>query len=140
MKPRFSIQPSLSLVKKGNARPIRIVHIDDEPYIGELMEEIIKHTFHEAVVIKFQNSDEAWTELQKSDPDLLITDMNNTNIPGRNIYMGMGGWKLLPMLAKKKVKYPVLVVSGSFSLFGMEAKARKCACRDSLIMSPYELA
>jgi len=142
MKPRFSIRPATEPAKSGNVRPIRIVHIDDEPWFGELMEEIIKDTIHGAVMIKFQNSDEAWTELQKADPDLLITDMNNTNIPGRNIDMGMDGWKLLPLLVERKVKYPVLVVSGSFSIFGMEAKARKCAGPDlnvSFMTKPFPI-
>jgi DNA-binding NarL/FixJ family response regulator len=94
------------------------MHIDDEPCFGELAELIINHTFHKAVLITFQDSDKVWTELQRSDPDLLITDMNNTNVPGRNINIGMGGWRLLPRLAEKKVKYPVLVVSGSFSMHG----------------------
>jgi hypothetical protein len=97
MKPRFSIQPSTNKGRRGNVRPLRVIQIDDEPCFGELAELIIKHTFHEAVLITFQDSDKAWTELQRSDPDPLITDMNNTNVPGRNINIGMGGWRLLPL-------------------------------------------
>lgn len=138
-KPRFS-HPSKLLGSNSNARLLRIVHIDDEPWFGELAEAIIKDTFGEVQLLRFQDSDTAWVELQRSDPDLLITDMNNTNVPGRNRYMGMGGWKLLPLLAEKKVKYPILVVSGSFSMPGVESRARKCAGRDlniSFMTKPF---
>jgi DNA-binding NtrC family response regulator len=131
-KPRFS-QPSGGPLDKeknestGNARLLRIVHIDDENWFGELAEAIIKDTFREVQLLRFQDSETAWVELQRSDPDLLITDMNNTNVPGRNQYMGMGGWKLLPLLASRKVQYPILVVSGSFSMRGVERRAMACA-------------
>lgn len=34
---------------------------------------------------------------------------------------------MLPKLAKRAVTFPKLVISGCFSTFGMEAKARQCA-------------
>jgi CheY-like chemotaxis protein len=78
-------------------------------------------------ILRFQHRDTAWQELLRVAPDLLITDMNNNNVPGCADYMGMSGWKMLPLLAKREVTYPILVMSGSFSMPGVESRARECA-------------
>ena len=114
----------------GPVRSPRIVIVDDEEFVGEMMELLVKGHFQEVTVLRFQNRDTAWQELQRAEPVLLITDMNNHNIPGRTEYMGMSGWKLLPLLAERAVRYPILVVSGSFLLPGIESEARARAGRD----------
>ena len=43
-------------------------------------------------------------------PDLLITDMARG---------GLNGWKMLPLLARRKVEFPILVVSGTASEEGV---------------------
>jgi DNA-binding NarL/FixJ family response regulator len=98
------------------AAPARIVLVDDEDCYTEVVEMAIHQRFKNVIVHTFHNRDEAWQALLRSDPDLLITDMNNDNVPAqlRRPYMGMSGWKMLPLLAERKVKYPILVVSGSF--------------------------
>jgi hypothetical protein len=53
--------------------------------------------------------------------------MNNDNVPGRTGSFGMSGWKPLPLLARRGVRYPILVVSGSFLMAGVESRARQCA-------------
>ena len=114
----------------GHVHRPRIVLIDDELYLTDLLEKLIKRQIGEATILTFQNRDAGWQELLRRDPDLLITDMNNDNVPGRSEYLGMSGWKMLPMLAERAVKYPILVVSGSFLIPGVEAEARKCAGRN----------
>src|SRR5688572_17472542 len=86
-------------------RPPRIVIVDDEELIGEIIEWLVKEELVDVTVLRFQNRDTAWEELQRADPDLLITDMNNDNIPGRTEYMGMSGWELLPRLVARRVAY-----------------------------------
>jgi len=88
------------------------------------MEWLIKPLLKEVTILSFQNRDTAWEELRRADPDLLITDMNNNNIPLRTEYFGMSGWELLPLLTARAVKYPILVVSGSFLMSGVESQAR----------------
>jgi len=105
----------------------RIIHIDDEQMMVELVGTIIQQAFPSMTLLAFRNRDTAWQELQRADPDLLITDMNNHNIPGRPEYMGMSGWELLPLLAKREVKYPILVVSGGLAMPGIESQARQLA-------------
>jgi CheY-like chemotaxis protein len=111
----------------GPVRAPRIVFIDDEPWFGEFGELLIARLFPEVTILAFRNRDTAWRELQRADPDLLITDMNNDNVPGRTEPFGMSGWELLPLLAQREVKYPILVVSGSFAMPGVESRARQCA-------------
>lgn len=111
----------------GRVRPIRIVVVDDQWPMTELMEFILGNLFAGAKIMTFQNRDRAWEELLRADPDLLITDMNNQNMPDQPEYSGMSGGELLPLLARRKVKYPILVVSGSVSKPGEKRRARKCA-------------
>jgi CheY-like chemotaxis protein len=77
--------------------------------------------------VTFQNRDLAWQELLRRDPDLLITDLNNENVPGQPGYTGMIGRELLPLLAQRKVKYPLMIVSGSLRAPGVEGQVRDCA-------------
>ena len=100
------VSDALALVKKQQRSKPRIVIVNDLPEAIELMESLIRDRFEEVALLTFRNGVEAWQELQRKAPDLLITDMwREENDP-------MDGWVLIPLLAEKKVKYPVVVVSG----------------------------
>jgi CheY-like chemotaxis protein len=105
----------------------RIVIVDDEDVILDLMETFVRDWCKEATILRYQNRDEAWQELQRRDPDLFITDMRSDNVPGRSGDYGMSGLELLKLLAERLVKYPILVASGSFSISGCEGLAKQCA-------------
>lgn len=104
---------SLVLAKK-DPRP-RIVVLDDEPFMREMHNTLLRNLLKEVTVLNFQNGDEAWRELSHTEPDVLITDLLNNNVPGRIQSFGMSGYELLLVLAQRKVKFPILVVSGSNS-------------------------
>ena len=108
----------------------RVVIVDDEDFSLDLMETFVRDWFKEATILRYQSRDEAWQELLRRDPDLLITDMRSDNVPGRSGDYGMSGFELLKLLAERLVKYPVLVASGSFSMSGCEGLARQCAGPD----------
>lgn len=108
-------------------RPPRIVLIDDESFMVEAVGMMLAMHLPQAKLLAFRNRDTGWQELLRTDPDLLITDMNNHNVPGRTESLGMSGWDLLPLLTQRAVGYPILVVSGSFSLPGFEDRARALA-------------
>jgi CheY-like chemotaxis protein len=140
------VADALALAKKEpsrNSRPLRIVLVDDEDWFTGMVERAIHHSFKNVIVHTFHNRDEAWQELLRADPDLVITDMNNDNLPFlHRPYLGMSGWEMLPLLAERKVKYPILVVSGSFLMEGVESKARECAGPDlnvSFLTKPFTL-
>jgi len=141
------VADALALAKKGpppSPRPLRIVLVDDEDWFTEMVEMMIRHSFKNVSVRTFNDGDQAWQELLRADPDLLITGMNNNNVPAQlhRPYMGISGWQMLPLLAERKVKYSILVVSGSFSMEGVESKARECAGSDlnvSFLTKPFTL-
>ncbi len=119
------VADTLALTKK--VQPFKIIHVDDEDWLLEMVGMAIRAKFKNVVIVTFQNGNKAWEELSRADPDLLITDLLNNNIPGRTESFGMNGYELLPLLAKKNVKYPILVLSGSLSREGYEFRTRQIA-------------
>ena len=118
----------------------RIILVDDEDYTHELVDLVLRESLTDYTLVKFLNRDEAWQELLREQPDLLITDMLSTNVPGRTEYFGISGGELLERLAQLRVTFPILVVSGSFSASGWEAYAKRCAgphLNVSFLTKPY---
>lgn len=119
-------QPVIKPTALGNAaRPFRVVHVDDEDWLLEMVKLAIRPKFTNVSIDTFQNGDEAWKELLRTDPDLLITDLSNANVPGRTQNFGKSGFELLALLAERKVKYPILVLSGSLAIAGYQSKVRQ---------------
>ena len=118
------------LTKKTLSKP-RIVFIDDEEWLQEMVELALRGYFKDFSLLKFRNRNDAWQELLRANPDLLITDLRNDNVPtlpgSTKEDLGMSGFDLLRLLAARQVKYPVLVISGCLSVSGMEGLAKKCA-------------
>jgi two-component system nitrogen regulation response regulator GlnG len=81
---------------------LRIVLVDDEKYMLQLMETYIREWFKEVELLSFQNGDDAWREVAQKEPDLLITDWRHP---------GLDGGELLRKLAEKHAQTPVLVIS-----------------------------
>jgi CheY-like chemotaxis protein len=100
------VTDALALVRKELRPKPKIVWVDDDSEFLQMMESIFGNEF---TILKFQNGEKAWQELQRQDPDILITDMERPND-------SMDGWVMIPLLAEKKVKFPVIVVSGCFEL------------------------
>jgi CheY-like chemotaxis protein len=108
----------------------RIVLVEDENWVLEMLEILIRDWFKNPTLLSFQDGETAWQELLRTDPDLLITDMN------RN---GMTGWEMLPLLAQRKVKYPILVQSGQAT----EMQVLQCAGPDlnvTFLQKPWTAA
>lgn len=55
-------------------RPVRIVAVDDEPFVLEELKRLFQHAPKEVALKTFTDSHEAWQELLRTDTDLLITD------------------------------------------------------------------
>jgi TPR repeat protein len=121
------VEDALALLRK--TRP-RIVVVDDEPMLLELFKVAILQCFKNATVLSFGDGDQAWQELSHADPDLLITDMNR---------IGLNGWKMLPLLADRKITFPILVASG----YATEKDVRQCVGTDlnfSFLAKPFTQA
>lgn len=83
-------------------RPPRIVVVDDEDFCLEVFKLFICDYFKHPTLLLFSSTSEAWEELSRTDPDLLILDMP------------MLEPDLLPLLAERKVTYPILATSGYY--------------------------
>ena len=105
------VADTLALVKKPS---LRIIILDDEPMLLEIYELMIRGFCKEVTLLKFRNPWEALQELLRVAPDLLITDMCHGGLEGR---------EMLPLLAQKKVGFPILVISGTID----EETVRQCA-------------
>jgi CheY-like chemotaxis protein len=84
-------------------RPLRIVSLDDEPFMGEALKMMLQFDFPDSQVLTYTDAELALQELEQEDPDLFITDWNH---PGR-----LHGDGLLQVLASKGARYPVVVAS-----------------------------
>jgi DNA-binding response OmpR family regulator len=85
-------------------KKLRIVLVDDEWHMLQLLNLYITEWFEAAELLQFQNGTRAWEELSLREPDLLITDWRHP---------GLDGGELVRKLAEKKSKVPVLMISAS---------------------------
>jgi FixJ family two-component response regulator len=128
------------LAQAKNTRPFYIVHVDDEKTALSMVGRIVQTRFKNVILRLFTNGNDAWKELLRSDPDLFITDLCNDNVPGRTETFGRSGYELISDLAKRKIRYPILVISGSLTIDGCEAKVRQLAGSDlnvSFLIKPF---
>jgi CheY-like chemotaxis protein len=94
---------ALALVKKERLVSPRIVLVDDESVMLDLIQHLIRSWFKDAAVIRFLDGETAWRDLLQTAPDVLVTDM---------LRPGMSGWDMLPLLADRKVEYPIILITG----------------------------
>jgi CheY-like chemotaxis protein len=84
-------------------RPIRIIHVDDDECLLELVKFVITSHFKNVSIESFQNSNNAWNELSRTAPDILITDDKMQELSGEDI---------VSQLMTRNVSYPIIVTSG----------------------------
>ena len=89
-------------------RPARILLSDDEPCVRDAIMLVIEFFFTGYVITDCSTGDEAWSELSKSEPDLLITDFNH---PGLSLE------EMLRLLSRKGTRFPVAVLSMTLASF-----------------------
>jgi DNA-binding NtrC family response regulator len=94
------VADALMLAKKKSAP--RIVVIYDHTGVLEWITVVIKGSFKDATIFTFDDSEKAWQELSKIDPDLLITDYRMPRLSGKEI---------LQRLLDRKATYPIIVTS-----------------------------
>ena len=101
-------------MRSGNKRPPKILVVDDSPEVGRFVKLFVRHWRADALVIYRSKGEAAWRECLRDKPDLLITDIYRD---------GMSGYEMLRLLARWKVRFPVLVISGGAT----EEDVRMCA-------------
>jgi DNA-binding NtrC family response regulator len=83
-------------------RPPRIVVLDDEPFTCDALRMLLRLALPYAEILTFTDVEAALEELEREDPDLFTTDYEHP---------GMRGDELLQLLAARKAKYPVFLIS-----------------------------
>jgi DNA-binding NtrC family response regulator len=83
-------------------RILRIVIMDDEPFVGEAMKIMIRGWFNDATVLTFTDAEKALQELAREVPDLFTTDWNHPKHLCPEMFR---------LLAAKKTKCPIFVIS-----------------------------
>ena len=92
----------------SSSRPVRILLVDDDPTIVELLEQIIRHAFPDEVQIKTAiDPKEARRHLEAEVVDLLVTDLE---MPG------ISGVELLRCAKRRNTWTQVLMVTAHSSL------------------------
>jgi CheY-like chemotaxis protein len=105
-KPPKATQPVQVSLMRGK-RPARIVLCDDESFLREMMVMVIGMGFKDYELAQCSDGDQAWREICRQAPDLLITDSAHT---------GMHVQEMLHRLYRTSRFFPVLVCSGSLGL------------------------
>ena len=84
----------------------RIVLLEDEPALSQLFGDCIHEWFDKIELVKFTGGDDAWRELSRTAPDLLILDW---------VHPGLTGHEILQQLALHPTGFPILLTSEFFA-------------------------
>ncbi len=90
-------------VVRDSTQPLKIVHVDDDDLVLKHVRRTFLETYRNVVIKTFQKSNDAWSELLKEEPDLLITDDKMQELSGEEI---------VRQLVERGVQYPIIVTSG----------------------------
>jgi DNA-binding NtrC family response regulator len=99
--------------RRAKQRP-RVVLLDDSAQILQMVGTIVWDCWPEATVVACTDSQKAWEELQRTPPDLFITDLSHG---------GISGEQLIARLAEQEVRYPIVVLSGNLPKREAEVRA-----------------
>ena len=125
------VADALALAKKKLSP--RIVVVNNEEGQIEHIKIIFRKCFNlDSTVLTFDDSEKAWQELLRADPDLLITDDN---------MLALGGMEIVSRLTDRKAAYPVILTS-SFERPELLERVRDCASRGlkiKLLNKPFDV-
>lgn len=98
-----SADPAPPLSLQRPTRPARILVLDDEDWLKEMLNLILRKFFRDYTVTETSTGEEAWQEIQRDAPDLIITDYAHHGAPLEETFA---------LLAKHPIKFPIILTSG----------------------------
>lgn len=116
--------------KPRPARP-RIVILDDEKVLWDIMEFWIQQWFKDYELITLDNGDDAWKELERAEPDFYMMDWDHPGMHGREIFS---------RLIEKRVRFPVVVNSGHESIGAHVLSFSSLGLRIGFLPKPFNKA
>jgi CheY-like chemotaxis protein len=88
--------------ENGARRQARIVIVNDEPSVPELISLMVAFWLPGADILTFTDPEKGWLELSRADPDLLMLDDLMPRLSGREIVQRLIG---------RETRYPIVVFS-----------------------------
>lgn len=117
------------MIEFSDMSAAKIVIVDDQREVTRVLRSGLESLEHELTVTEFLSGEEAWLELSRSAPDLLISDVR---LPG------MSGFDLVKRFKARAPEAKVILISGA-----AEPKVRKDVAQagaDAFFFKPIELA
>jgi DNA-binding response OmpR family regulator len=128
---RREVEGTIRTAQRRETGSLRIVLVNDERCLLEMLDLIIRSWFKDVTVLMFYDAVGALEELSRTDPDLLITD---------DKMAGMGGLELCQRLFDKRVTYPIIMTS---SYSPTEQRVREFAAQGlnvSYFVVPFDVS
>ncbi len=119
-------QPYEDEQQNSESRHLKILVIDDETQIVDLIQLMLREVGHE--VIACSNSEQALDVIKNEDFDLVLTDLG---MPG------ISGWDIAKAVKDKDHGIPVVLMTGWGA--GYEGKDLSDKCVDEVISKPFRL-
>jgi CheY-like chemotaxis protein len=92
----------MSVERTINMQSPKIVVVNDEPFLLQMFEALIRLLFPDSDLLLFSSGPEAWENLLRSAPDILIT---GDRMPG------LYGEEICQRLSERKASFPIVVTS-----------------------------
>jgi signal transduction histidine kinase len=99
--PQAAIRPAPYVAPKPAVGVARILVVEDEDFVRDLMREILEESAHH--VITASNGNEALDLLSRADVDAVFTDVG---LPGMN------GWELAKQIRAARPELPIAIITG----------------------------
>jgi CheY-like chemotaxis protein len=114
-------------------RSLHIVTLDDEPFVGEAIQMMLRFDLPDSFILTFTSAESALQELEREDPDVFTTDIN---------HVGMRFPEILDRLAGRRGKYPVFVLSACAGSDTAKEMVKRCVDQGwdvTLLSKPFLL-
>ena len=108
-----------------NSSPVRILVVDDEEYVRDLLHDILEREGCEAVVAR--GGHQAISFFDKENFDAVFTDVG---MPG------MSGWELSRMIRERNATIPIAIITGWGEAVG--SQERQAAEVDWVVTKPFD--
>jgi DNA-binding NtrC family response regulator len=109
----------------------RIIVLDDEKVLWDIMDFWIKQWFKEYELMTLDNGDDAWKELERAEPDFYMMDWDHPGMHGREIFS---------RLVEKRIRYPLVVNSGHESIGAHVLSFSSLGLRIGFLPKPFSKA
>lgn len=125
--------PQVAPAKAHCTKSFRIVVLDDEPFVCQALQLVLRSDLPYSFIFTFTNAESALQELERQDPDLFTTDWNH---PGR-----LHGEGLLRVLASRGARYPIFLMTAYAECIQQELLKRYAdqGLNIALLSKPFSL-